>query len=102
MDRSQLLSNPQSPAKVLQDLQVVASRLGPTAASACQVLSDLTAKIVAEFPEEASTDTLAQVDDMMAREFEVPSERDQIVFFNCLNLYHTTLDSGGRQYTSRT
>ena len=31
-----------------------------------------------------------------------PSEWDQIVFFNCLELYHNSPNSGERQYTSRT
>ena len=31
-----------------------------------------------------------------------PSEWDQIVFFNCLDVYHKSPDSGERQYKSRT
>jgi len=31
-----------------------------------------------------------------------PSEWDQIVFFNRLDLYHTSPDSGAHQYRSRT
>jgi len=29
------------------------------------------------------------------------THQDQIVFFNCLDLYHTSPDSGERQYKSR-
>ena len=30
-----------------------------------------------------------------------PSEREQIIFFDCLDFYHTAPDSGERQYKSR-